>query len=75
MHLDDSIPTIKELLDSQISNFITLAANDCGYSGTSEDLIVNHVHPLFLRSKSAAIAEDNPNRRQAMNGQFGNEYW
>ena len=47
MHLYDSITTIKELLDSQISKFITLAANYCGYSGTSEDLIVNHVHPFF----------------------------
>ena len=44
MHLDDIIPTIKELLESQISKFITLAKNDCGYSETSEDIIVNHVH-------------------------------
>ena len=47
MRLDNSIPTIKELLDSPISKLITLAANDCVYSGTSEDLIVNHVHPFF----------------------------
>ena len=75
MHLDDNIPTIKELLDSQISKFITLAANYCGYSGTSEDPIVSHVHPLFLKAKKAASAEDNPNWRQAMNGQFADEYW
>ena len=56
MHLYDSIPTIKELLDSQISKFITLATNDFGYLGTSEYPIVNHVHPLFLRDKSAASA-------------------
>ena len=47
MHLDDIIPTIKELWDSPISKFITLATNYCGYSGTSEDLIVNHVHTFF----------------------------
>ena len=35
MHLEESIPTITELLDSSISNYITLAANDCGYSGTA----------------------------------------
>ena len=64
MHLYNSIPTIRQLLDSPISNFINLAANDCGYSGTSEDLIVNHVHPLFLKAKAAALAEDNPNLRQ-----------
>ena len=75
MHLDNSITTIKELLDSRISKFITLAANDCGYSGTSEYLIVNHIHPLFLKAKASAIAEDNPNWRQAMNGHFSDEYW
>ena len=57
------------------SAVITLAANYCGYSGTSEDLIVNHVHPFFLKSKSAESVEDNPNWRQAMNGQFADEYW
>ena len=75
MHLNNSIPTIKELLDSQISKFITLPANKCGYSGTSEDTIVNHVHPLFLKAKAAASGEDNPNGRQSMNGQFADEYW
>ena len=61
VHLDDSIPTIKEILDSPISKFITLAANYCGYSCISEDITLNHVHPLFLKDKSEAIAEDNPN--------------
>ena len=75
MHLDDSIPNIKELLDSPISRFITLDANDCGYSGTSEDLMVNHVRPLFLKAKAAASTEYNPNWHQAMNGQFDDEYW
>ena len=62
-------------MDSPISNFITLAANDCGYSGTSEDLIVNHFHPIFLKAKATASAEDNPNWSQAINGQFADEYW
>ena len=75
MHLDDSIQTIKELLDSPVSKFITLAANDCGYPGTSEDLIVNHVHPFFLKAKAAASAEDHPNWHQAMNSQFTDKYW
>ena len=75
MHLDDSITTIKELLDSPISKFITLAKNDFLYSGTSEDLIVNHFHPLFLKAKPAASVEDIPNLRQAINGQFADEYW
>ena len=75
IHLEESIPTITELLDIPISNYITLAANDCGYSGTAEELIVNYVRPLFLKEKAAASLEDNPNWRQAMNGQFADEYW
>ena len=75
MHLEEIIPTITELLDSQISNYITLAANDCGYSVTAKELIVNYVHPLSLKAKAAASLEDNPNWRQAMNGQFSDEYW
>ena len=75
MHLADSIPTITELLDSPISKFITIAANDCGYEGTTQDLIVNYVHPLFLKAKAAASQEENPNWRQSMNGQFADDYW
>ena len=62
-------------MDIPISKFITLAINNCGYSGTSEDLIVNHVHPFFLKAKATASAEDNPNWSQAINGQFADEYW
>ena len=41
MHLEESIPTITELLNSPISNYITLDTNYCGYSDTEEELIVN----------------------------------
>ena len=75
MHLADSIPIISELLDSPISNFITLAANDCGYLVTTEDLIVNYVHPLSLKPKSATSQQDDTNWRHAINGKFVDEYW
>ena len=32
----DGIPTVAELLESPLAKYITLAANDCGYSGTAE---------------------------------------
>ena len=51
---------------SPLSKFIHFAANDCGYSGTRMELIANWVHPLFLKAKSEANKEDNPNWRQAM---------
>ncbi len=50
----DGIPTIAKLLESPLAKYITLAANDCGYSGTAEELIVSYVHPLFLKAHSAA---------------------
>ncbi len=34
MRVEESCPTIAELLVSPLAEFITLAANDCGYSGT-----------------------------------------
>ncbi len=33
------------------------------------------VHPFFLKAKSEAKKEDNPNWHQAMNGSFADEYW
>ena len=75
MSLDHGIPTIAELMEGPLSEYITLAANDCGYSGSTKELIVNWVHPLFLKAKSMASAEDNPNWRQAMEGRFADEYW
>ena len=45
--VEEQCPTIAEILASPIDKYITLVVNNCGYSGTSEDLIVNYVHPFF----------------------------
>ncbi len=58
--MTDGIPTVAELMGSHLAKYITLAANDCGYSGTAEELIVNYVHLLFLKAHSAASKLDNP---------------
>jgi hypothetical protein len=58
--MTDGIPTVADLMDSPLAKYITLAANDCGYGGTAEELIVSYVHPLFLKDHSAASKEDNP---------------
>ncbi len=60
LSMTDGIPTMAELMDSPLAKYITLAANDCGYSGTAEELIVTYVHPLFLKAHSAASKLDNP---------------
>ena len=55
------VPTVEALMASPLSKVIHFAANDCGYSGTRMELIANWVHPLFLKAKSEANKEDNPN--------------
>ena len=47
MSLTDGIPTVADLMDSPLAKYITLAANDCRYGGTAEELIVNYVHQCF----------------------------
>jgi hypothetical protein len=58
-----------------LSKYIHFAANDCGYTGSRYELIANWVHPLFLKAKTEASKEDNPNWKQAMSGPFKEEYW
>ena len=70
----EEVPSVEMLMASPLSRFIHFVANDCGYSGTRYELIANWVHPLFLKVKSEASKEDNPNWRQAMNGPFKGEY-
>ncbi len=63
--MTDGIPTVAKLMDSPLAKYITLAANDCGYSGTAVELIVTYVHPLFLKAHSAASKLDNPSWKEA----------
>ncbi len=60
MSIEDSLPSISDLINSPLSKYITLAVNDCGYDGTAEELIVSYVYPLFLKAHSAASKLDNP---------------
>jgi len=75
MILEDELPSIRDVLESPLAKFIHFAANACGYNGTAEDLMVNWIHPLFLKAKAKASKHDNPNWWQAMNGPFADEYW
>jgi len=68
--LDKTIPNVADLLASPLAKYITFAANDCGYSGKAEELIVTYVHPLFLKAHSAASKADNPSWCEATRGVF-----
>jgi len=69
------IPSVDELMKSPLAKFIHLAANDCGYRGSQRELIATWVHPLFLKAKTAASKLDNPNWRDAMRGDYAEEFW
>jgi hypothetical protein len=73
--LRDDVPSMEELMDSPLPCFITFAANSCGYSGTTKELIVNWVHPLFLKAKAETSKADNPNWWEGMKSPFADEFW
>jgi hypothetical protein len=73
--LDKTILTVADLLVCPLAKYITLVANDCGYSGNAKELIVAYVHPLFLKAHSAASKTDNHSWREATRGKFADEYW
>ena len=54
------VPSLEEFMKIPLSKFITISLNDCGYNGSTRDLIMNWVHPLFLNVKAEASKEDNP---------------
>jgi hypothetical protein len=72
---DKTILTVADLLASPLAKYITVAANDCGYSGTAKELIVSYVHPLFLNAHSAASKADKRSWHEATRGKFADEYW
>jgi hypothetical protein len=75
MSLEDSLPSISDLINSPLSKYITLTANGCGYEGTATELLVSYVHPLFLKEHSAASKLDNPGWKEATRGKFVDDYW
>ncbi len=68
-------PTIEDFIANPLSKFITFAANYCGYRGSFTEIFVTAVHPFFLKAKTEASKEDNPDWHQAMNGPFADEYF
>ena len=73
--LDKTIPTVAVLLASPLAKYITLAANDCGYSGTAKELFVSYVHTVFIKAYSATSKADNSSWHDATRRQFADEFW
>ena len=71
----EQCPTLAELVDITLDNYITIAANNCGYNVTAEDLIVNYVHSFFLKAKPDKSQEENPNWREVTTVVIADNYW
>lgn len=52
-------PSIAEIMSSLLTKFIDIAVKDSGYTGNSEELLLNYVHPLFLKARTEASKGDN----------------
>ena len=70
MSLEHNIPTVANLVKSPLDKFITLDANYCVHEGTTNEFIVNWVHPLFLKAYAESSKEYNPNWNQEINSPF-----
>ncbi|KAL7526047.1 hypothetical protein ACHAXR_002208, partial [Thalassiosira sp. AJA248-18] len=68
--------TVEDIMSCPLSKYIHFAANDCGYSGSRLELVTTLIHPLFLKARSEASREDNPNWKEAMQtGPFADQFW
>ena len=57
--LDHNIPTVADFMEIPVDIFLTLATNYCNHEGTTKYLIVNWIHPLFLKAHVEANKKDN----------------
>ena len=53
------VPLVESFIKSPLDKLVTIAANNCAYSGSTKDLIITWIHPLFLKANAAASKEDN----------------
>ena len=73
---DENENSFEDFFNGPLARFITLAASDSGHDPSDvRDLLIKQVHPLFLKAKAAASKSDNPSWKQAMGGQFADEFW
>ena len=69
------VDTIEDLMNSPLSEVITLAVNDCIYSGSELTPICQDISPHFLSAKTGLSKEDNPGWSEAMAGDEAPQYW
>jgi hypothetical protein len=76
LSMDNNSESFEEYFGGPLAQFIKLAAADSGMDPSqTSDLLVKMVHPLFLKAKAEASKLDNPSWKQAMGGQFADEFW
>ncbi len=73
--LEEVAPTLEALLNSRLSEYVTLATNNTHYSGSTTELICIDVHPAFMTAKLGISKADNPSWDEAMRGPEAAEFW
>ena len=69
------VDTVEDLMTSPLCDFISLAVNDCIYTGPEITMVCNDVSPWFLNAKCGISAQDNPGWNEAMSGTEAEQYW
>ena len=49
--ISEELPTVSDFMASPLAKFVTIATQDSGYSGRTEDLFMTKVPPLFCRQR------------------------
>ena len=49
--ISEELPTVSDFMASPLAKFVTIAAQDSGYTGRTEDLFMTEVHPFFYRQR------------------------
>ena len=73
--LEEVAPTLEELMNSPLSQYVTLATNNASYSGSITELVCQDVHPAFMNAKLGISKADNPGWNEAMSGPEAAEFW
>ena len=73
--ISEELPTVSDFVASPLAKFVTIAAQDSGYTGRTEDLFMTEVHPLFLQAKAATNKADFASWKEALRSEHASEWY
>ena len=73
--ISEELPTVSDFMASPLAKFVTLAAQDSGHTGRTEDLFMTHVQPLFLQARAKANKADTPSWKETMRSDHASNWF